>query len=94
MEPENSTDSAKSLILAAALPHAAFDGWSETTLAAALTDSGVAPALGRALYPRGGVDLAVAYHRSGDAAMKATPTTNRNSHHRTVAQTANQKPMF
>lgn len=70
MEPENSIDSAKALILAAALPHAAFDGWSETTLAAALADSGVAPALGRALYPRGGVDLAVAYHRSGDAAMK------------------------
>lgn len=71
MEPENSIDSAKALILAAALPHAAFDGWSETTLTAALADSGVAPALGRALYPRGGVDLAVAYHRNGDAAMKA-----------------------
>lgn len=70
MEPENRIDAAKSLVLAAALPHAAFDGWSETTLAAALADSGVAPALGRALYPRGGVDLAVAYHRSGDGAMK------------------------
>lgn len=75
MEPENSLDAAKSLILAAALPHAAFDGWSETTLAAALADSGVAPALGRALYPRGGVDLAVAYHHSGDAAMKTALAT-------------------
>jgi ubiquinone biosynthesis protein COQ9 len=71
MDQENSMDGAKTLILNAALPHAAFDGWSEVTLQAALADSGVAPALGRALYPRGGVDLAVAYHLRGDLAMKA-----------------------
>lgn len=66
---EHSMDAAKSLILQAALPHAAFDGWSDTTLNAALTDSGVAPGLGRALFPRGGIDLAVAYHQQGDRAM-------------------------
>ena len=60
---------AKSLVLQAALAHVAFDGWSETSLAAAIADSGVEPGLARALYPRGGVDLAVAYHRQGDAAM-------------------------
>lgn len=69
MDPENSMDAAKSLILQAALPHAAFDGWSETTLLAAQADSGVAPALTRALFPRGGIDLAVAYHQQGDRAM-------------------------
>ena len=62
-------DAAKSLILHAALPHAAFDGWSETTLLAAQADSGLAPALTRALFPRGGIDLAVAYHQQGDRAM-------------------------
>ena len=67
---ENSMEAAKSLILQAALPHAAFDGWSEITLQAALTDSGVAPGLGRALFPRGGIDLAVAYHQWGDRAMQ------------------------
>jgi ubiquinone biosynthesis protein COQ9 len=71
MDQENTMDAAKTLILNAALPHAAFDGWSEVTLTAAVTDSGVAAALGRALYPRGGVDLAVAYHLRGDLAMKA-----------------------
>jgi ubiquinone biosynthesis protein COQ9 len=70
MEQENSMDSAKSRILDAALGHAAFDGWSETTLQAALADSGTPAALGRALFPRGGVDLAVAYHQRGDAAMR------------------------
>ena len=70
MEQENSTESAKSRVLAAALPHATFDGWSQATLQAALTDSNVAPALGKALFPRGGIDLAVAYHQAGDQAMR------------------------
>jgi ubiquinone biosynthesis protein COQ9 len=70
MEQENSMESAKSRVLAAALPHAAFDGWSRATLQAALADSNVAPALGQALFPRGGVDLAVAYHQVGDHAMR------------------------
>lgn len=69
MDAENTMDQAKQRILAAALPHVPFDGWSEATLAAAITDSGAAPALARALFPRGGIDLAVAYHRSGDARM-------------------------
>jgi ubiquinone biosynthesis protein COQ9 len=72
MDQENSMDAAKTLILNAALAHAAFDGWSDVTLQAAVTDSTVAAALGRALYPRGGVDLAVAYHLRGDMTMKTT----------------------
>ena len=56
-------------ILRAALAHVPFDGWSDATLMAAATDSGVAPALARALYPCGGVDLALAYHRLGDLGM-------------------------
>ena len=71
---DNSMDAAKSLILNAALPHAAFDGWSETTLQAAVADSGVAPGLARALFARGGIDLAVAYHQSGDRAMREAIT--------------------
>ena len=69
MMQENSMEKAKDQVLQAALGHVAFDGWSEISLAAAITDSGVEPGLARALYPRGGVDLAVAYHRAGDAAM-------------------------
>ena len=64
-------EQAKDRILDASLAHAPFDGWSDVTLKAALVDSGVAPGLGQALFPRGGVDLAVAYHRRGDQAMRA-----------------------
>jgi ubiquinone biosynthesis protein COQ9 len=59
----------KDRILDAALPHVPFDGWSETSFRAAIADAGVADGLARALFPRGGVDLALAYHARGDAEM-------------------------
>ena len=43
---------------------------ASTTFRAALTDSGVDPGLGKALFPRGGLDLALAYHRRGDQMMR------------------------
>ncbi|MCP5089255.1 MAG: COQ9 family protein [Rhodobacteraceae bacterium] len=46
-----------------------FDGWGSETLAAAIEDSGVDPTLAGQACPRGGIDLAVAFHRQGDAAM-------------------------
>ena len=58
-------------LLEAALPHVVFDGWSEATLKAAARDIGVEPSLARVLFPRGAVDLAVAYHQRGDRAMLA-----------------------
>ncbi|WP_128254632.1 COQ9 family protein [Falsirhodobacter deserti] len=63
------TTDAKNAVIDAALAHVAFDGWSEATLRAALADAGVSPGLGRALFPRGAVDLALAYHWRGDARM-------------------------
>lgn len=63
------TEDAKLRLLDAALVHVPFDGWSERTLRAAARDSGIEPGLARALFPRGGVDLALAYHARGDAAM-------------------------
>ena len=53
----------------AALAHVAFDGWSETTFRAAVSDVGADPAHARTLCPRGALDLAVAYHQRGDRAM-------------------------
>ena len=64
-------DETKARVLEAALAHVPFDGWSERTLQAAMLDAGVAPGLARALFPRGGVDLALAYHARGDAEMVA-----------------------
>lgn len=59
----------QSRLLDAALAHVAFDGWGAETLAAAAADTGIDPALAATLYPRPGVDLALAYHARGDAAM-------------------------
>ncbi|WP_102225567.1 COQ9 family protein [Acidimangrovimonas sediminis] len=56
-------------ILDAALINVPFDGWSETTLRNAARDAGYDLATARALYPRGAVDLALAFHRRGDAEM-------------------------
>lgn len=69
MDSDPQNPASRAAVLDAALPHVPFDGWSETTLKAALADSGVDPALGRALFPRGALDLALAYHRRGDARM-------------------------
>ena len=59
------------VLLDAALLHVPFDGWSDAALKAAAEDTGIDLSLARALLPRGGVDLALAYHRRGDAAMAA-----------------------
>lgn len=56
-------------VLAAALPHVAFDGWSAETLRAAVADSGVEAGLAAQAFPRGALDLALAFHREGDADM-------------------------
>lgn len=67
-----STDSdLKSRLLDAALLHVPFDGWSETTFRAAMSDTGTEDAMARAACPRGAVDLALAFHERGDAAMIA-----------------------
>ncbi|WP_149587467.1 COQ9 family protein [Tabrizicola flagellatus] len=64
-------DPIKAQLLDAALPHVPFDGWSDRTLTAAAADAGIAPGLARSLFPRGGVDLALAYHARGDSEMRA-----------------------
>ena len=69
MDQENTMESSKSRLLQAALPHVPFDGWTAATLTAAITESGTAPGLAHALFPRGGIDLALAYHALGDAQM-------------------------
>ena len=63
-------DDAKRL-LEAVLNHVPFDGWTQASMDAAANDCGMEAAQARALYPRGPVDMALAYHRQGDAAMVA-----------------------
>jgi ubiquinone biosynthesis protein COQ9 len=65
------TDDTKDRLLDAALTHVPFDGWSDRTLRAAAAEVEVPLPLARSLFPRGGIDLALAYHAQGDAAMVA-----------------------
>lgn len=69
MTPTN--DKITDALLDAALPHVPFDGWSETTWRAALREAGVDADLARAMLPRHALDLALAFHRRGDAQMVA-----------------------
>jgi ubiquinone biosynthesis protein COQ9 len=59
----------KTALLDAALMHVPFDGWSEATFRAAASDAQIEITMARAVCPRGAVDLALAYHARGDAAM-------------------------
>jgi ubiquinone biosynthesis protein COQ9 len=61
----------RAALVKAALPIVSFDGWSETTLQAAIADAGVDAGLAHQACPRGAVDLALAFHRMGDAKMLA-----------------------
>lgn len=70
MEPQMTPDTALiDRLIAAALPHVVFDGWSQATFNTAIAESGTPPGLAHALLPRGAVDLALAYHRQGDRQM-------------------------
>lgn len=58
-------------LLEAALIHVVFDGWSEKTLELAIIDSGVSASLAQLAFPRGGVDMARAFHDKGDQDLSA-----------------------
>ncbi len=64
-------DGLRETLLDAALMHVPFDGWSEATFRAAAADAGVDLPEARAVCPRGALDLAVAFHKRGDAVMLA-----------------------
>ena len=67
--PTSETDrleDARSRLIEAALPHVVFDGWSRETLNLAIAETGIEPELARLAFPRGGVDMALAFHRLMD----------------------------
>ena len=59
----------KAQLMDAALLHVPFDGWSESTFRAAVSDVGADMTTARAVCPRGALDLAIAFHKSGDQVM-------------------------
>jgi ubiquinone biosynthesis protein COQ9 len=69
MSDTRTTQEIRDALLAAALSHVAFDGWGPATFIAACEDANVDPGLAETIFPRRHVDLAVAFHKLGDAAM-------------------------
>ncbi|MFD2844505.1 COQ9 family protein [Paracoccus cavernae] len=60
----------KEKLIEAALGHAIFDGMNDKAIMAAARDLAMPPDLARVYLPQGGADLAAAYHRQGDAALR------------------------
>lgn len=61
----------KARFLDAALMHVPFDGWSAASMDATREELDLSPAEVNALFPRGALDLALAYHQHGDDEMIA-----------------------
>lgn len=59
----------KDKILDAALINVAFDGWSDASFDYAIHTADVDRASALALFPRRGLDLAIAFHKRGDDQM-------------------------
>ena len=53
-------------LLSAAKLHIPFDGWGDVTFNASCADAGLDPQIARLYCPRGGLDLAIYYHRLCD----------------------------
>ena len=68
-ETTRAPDGVTERLLAAIKPHVPFDGWTLRAFRMAVADAGVDRAAANAVCPRGAVDLAVAYHKAGDAEM-------------------------
>lgn len=59
-------DSQRRAVLEAALPLAAFDGWSDKTLSDAMANTNIPPALSPQLFPLGAIDLLAFFSRDTD----------------------------
>ena len=67
--PADPVAAARDALLAAALPHVPFDGWSRRSLAAAARETGLEEGMVRLAFPRGPLDLLLHLHRSLDREM-------------------------
>jgi len=70
MNPDDMTpEELRAPLLAAILPHVAFDGWTDASLALAAEDVGISAAMAELAYPRGAQEVMEAYLLSNDARL-------------------------
>ena len=63
---KESSESLKEELVNLALKHVIFDGWSEKTFLRACSEMNHPSAELRSFFPRGGIDMAIFFHRMGD----------------------------
>ncbi len=64
--PDDRLAETREALLEAALPHVVFDGWGETALRAGAREAGIDREMARLAFPRGGIDMALAFHARAD----------------------------
>ncbi len=69
--PDETLDELRPRLIAAMLPHVAFDGWTGTAVLAGAADAGIDTDLARVAFRGGAVEMAQAYTALADARMVA-----------------------
>jgi len=68
---DETLDELRPRLVAAMVPHVAFDGWTAVSVAAAARDAGIDPDIAGLVFPGGALEMAVAYTDLANARMAA-----------------------
>ena len=68
---DETLDELRPRLVAAMIPHVAFDGWSAASVAAGAADAGIDPDVANLVFPGGAIDMAVAYTDLANARLTA-----------------------
>lgn len=71
MAETETLDDLRAALLARALEHVPFQGWTDACLAVAARELDIDPATAKRAFPRGALDLVKAFHAAADQAMLA-----------------------
>ncbi|MBK4216416.1 COQ9 family protein [Paracoccus caeni] len=70
------TQTERDALIEAALTHVPFEGMNDRAIRSGARDIGISDDMARVHFPEGGAGLAAAYHRRGDAALRAELEAN------------------
>ncbi len=68
---DETLDELRPRLVAAMIPHVAFDGWGAASVAAGAADAGIDPDVAGLIFPRGAIEMAVAYTTLANDRMAA-----------------------
>ncbi|UAJ10251.1 COQ9 family protein [Glacieibacterium megasporae] len=72
--PDETLDETRPRLIAAMIPHVAFDGWTAASVAAAAADAGIDPDVAHLVFPRGAAQMVDAYTAYANTRMTAALT--------------------